>query len=143
MQVQAFEQDTDDGRPRCGRCGHRVTVFYYLTDENTEEEPDGGGVCGECLADDLADGAYADVEIHRPGEGERQTSHRLTLYESLVRKTPVAPATDAVELVPTEDGQIEDYSDDSGGSWIECSCGESFHHPGKAWDHVMREREDE
>ena len=72
MQVQAFEQDTEDGRPRCDRCGHRVTVRYYLTEDETEQESENeSGMCGECLADDLADGAYADYSL-RPPQGGKQ-----------------------------------------------------------------------
>lgn len=68
--------------------------------------------------------------------------HRLTKYESLVRETPVSPAGAGGGLTAVGKSVVEDYSEDSGGSWFSCSCGEQFHDESSAQDHIAEYGDD-
>jgi len=61
----------------------------------------------------------------------------MTLYESLVRQTPVTPTTAGVGLTAAGRSTVEEYSNDSGGRWYACSCGKQFHDEETAWEHLV------
>jgi hypothetical protein len=68
--------------------------------------------------------------------------HRLTLYESFVRETPVVPAEDNVALEADGASVVHDHGDDLDGHWYGCTCGDIFHDERQAWDHSMEHRSD-
>lgn len=65
------------------------------------------------------------------------SDHQLTRYESLVRETPVFPASHGAGLTATGESVVEDYSDESGSSWIACRCGAQFQSEEAAVDHLV------
>lgn len=64
--------------------------------------------------------------------------HVIMRHRTLVMVEEVKPADGVPPFFEaTGNAELQHYSDDSGGEWFECRCGEEFTSADEAHDHVV------